>query len=651
MLLHVPRAYEDKTKIVTVTEANPLTNNLFELEITGARPVYFGRKHLAITARDATGVVHIRMYYITKDLMQKCMPGVRVRCYGKLTNYGNKHQIFHPELTFLKSDTPDLATSLTPLYPLTSGVSQTQLRRWIDKELQALENNPIEDLLPPELLSYFNLDSLENTLRSIHHPSQDSTQDSKHYFRIKVEELFAWSIGLQYLQVDRMLCKAPAIPHHANLLSDWIARLPFTLTEAQQKAIAEIASDTARPTPMMRILQGDVGCGKTAVATACMILCAKAKLQAVLLAPTEILAEQHALTLFEQCHALGISIVHLSGSLPPKVRSERLSQIQSGNADIIVGTHAVFSEAVRYHSLGLIIIDEQQRFGVEQRARLQEKQEAQELVPHQLIMSATPIPRTLALVVFGDLPITLVDQHPKGRMPITTVAVSQDRRGEVIERVRKKIQEGAQVYWVCPLIDATSEMEGAAVEEIEAELSKALTGITIGIIHGRVTENERVATMQKFRNNTISLLVATTIIEVGVDVPNACIMVIENSERLGLSQLHQLRGRIGRGSAQSYCILLYQKPLNEIASHRIETMRNETNGFTIALKDLELRGTGELLGVKQSGFHEFRVAKFPQDLELFKTLKPFAQKMIKENSEKALTLYRRWNDDTMVVQG
>ena len=659
LLFHFPREYQDRTKVQTVASVEHQQQCQLELEVTSARPVFFGRKHLALSARDSTGAVNIRLYFFTKDLIQKLQPGAMIRCYGKLAVYGNKKNLFHPQYQIVTPATPRLPTTLTPVYPLTAGISQKQISRWITAQLKETTPASMPELLPPALRTLLNagvpsLTALE-ALRLIHQPDAsktdaDSVRASKAYMRLTVEELLAWCVGLMLNQSERQSMTAPRLRDDRSLVAQWKEKLPFSLTSDQDLAIAEITADLAMSKPMMRVLQGDVGCGKTAVATAAMLTAVASDMQAVLLAPTEILAEQHALTLHHQLTPLGVRVEHLSGSLSKKLRNQRLALIENGDVSVIVGTHAVFSETVRYHSLGLVVIDEQQRFGVSQRSRLGEKIK-ETISPHQLIMSATPIPRTLALVVFGDLPISIINQYPKGRKPITTAVLSQERREQVIERVKKKLATKQQVYWVCPLIETSPELEAEAVSAIASTLTKQLPDATVDLVHGKLADDIRTTTMSRFRSGLIDILVATTVIEVGVDVPNATIMVIENAERLGLSQLHQLRGRIGRGSTESFCILLHQNPLTDIAQMRLETMRCETNGFTIAKKDLELRGAGELLGTRQSGFSSFRLARLPQDIPLFNTVKPFAKELLADNPQQATALYQRWNSHDPIVQG
>ena len=595
-------------------------------------------------------------------MVKKLKTPAKIRCFGKIVKKGSITYMFHPTIEFITNKNTLLNKTLTPIYPLTAGISQNQISNWIREQLTALDKSPLPELLNDEAIALFRLESLEQSLKHIHSPRPQDVYESqvtgnlvlkpnnKSLQRFIAEELIAWGIGFLINKSEQAKSTAIPLRYDSELDTQWRSLLPFELTLDQVKSIKEIMQDVAQDKPMMRVLQGDVGCGKTLVAIGTMIQFAKQNIQSVLLAPTEILAEQHAITLINQLTPLGLTVVHLSGSLTSKQRSERLSLIASGTATVIVGTHAVFAESVEYQRLGYVVIDEQQRFGVEQRKKLQDKQKGSQHYPHQLIMSATPIPRTLALIVFSDLPISTMTQYPSDRRKITTATIDNQRRDEVVARVKKQLSEGRQAYWVCPLIDSNDDLAAEAVLDLAQLLEPKLGGISIAAVHGRMPDQQRQEIMREFRANKIQLLIATTVIEVGVDVPNASIMVIENSERLGLSQLHQLRGRVGRGAIESYCLLLYQNPLTDIAMQRLETMKTQNDGFIIANKDLELRGSGELFGTKQSGMADFKVVRFPRDIPTFEKVKNIAKKLHENDPEKARELYDRWNSAIPINQ-
>lgn len=650
------------TKIITIKDANPEEKIHIEVKVDSVKTVYFGRKHVQIFAHDSSAKIHIRLYSFYPDLLSKLKALPTLRCYGKILKTAKTIYMYHPQYKFVEGGSDALDETLTPIYPLTAGITQKRIQKWIEAELLEIDKNQLPELLSQDVIKKFSLIDLGEAFALAHNPSTHSVYLSEisgnlqlkpnclAMQRLIIEELSAWSIGFLMNKKELSGAVSKKIDFDAEIDSKWKKGLAYELTEAQEKAISEIMTDMAKDKPMMRILQGDVGCGKTAVAIGTIIQAAQHSVQSVFLAPTEILAEQHAFNLMEQLTPLGITVTHLSGSLTPKQRSARLTMITNGDAQVIVGTHAVFADSVSYHRLGYVVIDEQQRFGVEQRRRLQDKQESGGIFPHQLIMSATPIPRTLALILFGSMPISTINQYPKRNRSIATAALANERRGEVLDRIGRQLEEGRQVYWVCPLIDNNSDIDAEAIIDLAQTLKKQFPQHTIGVVHGRVKEKERQHIMSDFRKGATQLLLATTVIEVGVDVPNASIMVIENSERLGLSQLHQLRGRIGRGSVDSYCILLYQAPLTEIAQQRLITMKTTTDGFIIADKDLELRGSGELFGTKQSGFADFRVVNLGRDLALFKQIKPYVQYMFEQNPQQAKLLYERWNSTDPINQ-
>ena len=564
--------------------------------------------------------------------------------------------MYHPEYQLLnQAQPPALAETLTPIYPATEGVTQQRIRDLCGQALKLLEQHSIEDWLPAELANSHSNYSLVDALHLLHNPPPGTAinllAEGEHpaQQRLASEELIAHHLSLLRLRQKIQHQAAPALLPDQAAADRFLAQLPFTLTGAQQRVASDISADISQPIPMLRLIQGDVGSGKTVVAALGAVQAVANGMQAALMAPTEILAEQHRVNFEAWLAPLGIRIAWLTGKLKGKAREVQLAAIADGSAQIVIGTHALFQEAVEFHNLGLTIIDEQHRFGVHQRLALRKKGavidaelDEEGSTPHQLIMTATPIPRTLAMSAYADLDCSVIDELPPGRKPIETVVLNELRRNDVIERVRASCQDGRQAYWVCTLIEESDVLEAQAAEATAQELQLLLSELSVGLIHGRLKPKEKVQIMQAFKAGEINLLVATTVIEVGVDVPNASLMIIENSERLGLSQLHQLRGRVGRGSQSSHCVLLYSAPLSGNGAARLKIMRETNDGFKIAEKDLEIRGPGEVLGTRQTGDMQFRIADLQRDAHLLPEVKRMAIKLLQEYAGNVDPLIGRW---------
>jgi len=561
-------------------------------------------------------------------------------------------EMIHPEYRVLRED-QDAAINetLTAIYPATEGVQQGRLRSLTDQALQWMRDSPPQELLPDAVRKSLALPALAEAINYLHRPPPDADVErmleGRHpcQKRLAFEELLAHYVSLRSL---RELARAEsALPLRAGdeEIERFTAGLPFDLTGAQQRVVAEILDDMAEPHPMMRLIQGDVGSGKTVVA---MIACLKAigsNMQAAIMAPTELLAEQHWHNFSEWLKPLNIELAWLSGSQRTKARRDSLAAIADGSGQLAVGTHALFQEGVTFNNLALIVIDEQHRFGVHQRVALRENGISEKVYPHQLVMTATPIPRTLAMVAYADLDTSIIDELPPGRQPVQTVALPNTRRDEVVERVRKACESGQQAYWVCPLIEESEVLDFEAAQVSYDMLTKALPNIRVGLVHGRMRSVEKERGMGAFKDGTIQLLVATTVIEVGVDVPNATLMIIENAERIGLSTLHQLRGRVGRGSEQSHCVLLYKPPLGQVARSRLAVLRDTNDGFVVAQRDLELRGPGELLGTRQTGLPDYRIANLVRDAELMPDVQRTAETMRRSAPDSVAAIVRRWLGD------
>lgn len=648
LLFHLPLRYEDQTRLYTITDLLPGIYATVSGEVLRT-DVVFGRKRMmTCQISDGTGILTLRFFNFSAAMKNALATGKQVTAYGEIRRGKNGPEIFHPEYKVRQSDTSvELQETLTPIYPTTEGVRQATLRKLLDQALELLDTCAINELLPPELTR--SMMSLPQALKTLHRPPADTQltelESGQHpaLKRIVLEELLAHHLSMLAVRAGAQRYHALPLSPQEVLKNQFLAQLPFSPTHAQQRVVAEIEQDLAKPVPMMRLIQGDVGSGKTLVAALAALRAIAHGKQVALMAPTELLAEQHANTFRQWLEPLGISVGWVAGKQKGKARQAQEEAIAAGDVAMVIGTHAIFQEHIRFHSLALVIIDEQHRFGVHQRLALWEKGEQQGFHPHQLIMTATPIPRTLAMTAYADLDTSVIDELPPGRTPVTTVAIPDSRRHEIIERVRSACQdEKRQAYWVCTLIDESDLLEAQAAQVTFDELSATLPDLRVGMVHGRMKPAEKQAVMAQFKASELDLLVATTVIEVGVDVPNASLMIIENPERLGLAQLHQLRGRVGRGSAVSHCVLLYKTPLTQTAKLRLQVLRDSNDGFVIAQKDLEIRGPGELLGTRQTGNAEFKVADLLRDQGMLPEVQRVARHLHQNYPEQAKALIERW---------
>jgi ATP-dependent DNA helicase RecG len=673
LVLHLPLRYDDETHLYPIKDAPVGRDVLIEATVVECDIKYRPRRQLVCQLEDGSGVVTLRFFSFYGSQVKHFAPGVRVRAFGEIRQGFFGAEMVHPRYRIVQPGLP-VAEALTPVYPTTAGMGQDTLRKLIER---ALASEKLEDTLPDELLRPHRFPKFRDAVYFLHNPSpevlQQDLQARTHpaWRRMKFDELLAQQLSMRVHQQRRRGVGAPALRPKGTLVSRLLKALPFRLTDAQQRAVAQIRDDLSKPHPMQRLLQGDVGSGKTVVAALAALQCVENNLQVALMAPTEILAEQHYRKFSGWLAALGIEVAWLSSSTKKSVKKQILTKIAAGEIPVLVGTHALFEDDVVFHNLGLAIIDEQHRFGVRQRLALRLKgtqandgRPEAHAQPHQLMMSATPIPRTLAMSYYADLDVSVIDELPPGRTPVTTKLVSDTRRDEVIARVREACAAGSQAYWVCPLVE---EMESeaspdekspkekrkpgraglealqlkAALETYES-LSAAFPELRVGLAHGRLKSDEKSAVMGAFQRGEVQLLVATTVIEVGVDVPNASLMVIENAERMGLSQLHQLRGRVGRGAAQSACILLYRMPLSPMARERLKIIFENTDGFEVARHDLRMRGPGELLGARQSGVPMLRFADLSADVDLLDAAREAAATLLAENPQAARAHLNRW---------
>ncbi len=652
LLFHLPSRYQDRTRLTPIAQLTPGGEALVEGTVTAAEIGFGRRRSLKVWLADGeTRGLLLRFFHFSTAQRDALKPGVRLRCYGEVRQGPQSLEMIHPEYQARGAEAPPaVADALTPIYPTTEGLQQTSWRSLTDQALEWLGRGAsiLPDLLPEEIPRGLGLPDLAGALRYLHRPPPDAALDDllgrghPAFLRLAFEELTAHQLSLRRLRERQRSVAAPVLAGDGSLRGRLIACLPFALTAAQERVLGEIAADLEAPRPMLRLLQGDVGSGKTVVAALAALQAVEADHQVALMAPTELLGEQHLRNLSSWLRPLGIEPLWLAGRHKGRERARLVEQMAGGEARVIVGTHALFQEDVAFGNLGLVVIDEQHRFGVHQRMRLREKGARDGLAPHQLIMTATPIPRSLAMTVYADLDLSVIDELPPGRTPIATVAVPDSRRDEVIERVRRACAEGRQAYWVCTLIEESEALECQAAEETARQLSENLPGLRVGLVHGRIKGPDREAVMRAFAAGDLDLLVATTVIEVGVDVANASLMIIENPERLGLAQLHQLRGRVGRGAQASYCVLLYRAPLSDQARERLDILRRETSGFIIAQKDLEMRGPGEVLGTRQTGDLDFRVADPARDQSLLSAAQQAADRMLSTHRDRVEPLIRRW---------
>ncbi|MCG6542875.1 ATP-dependent DNA helicase RecG [Pseudomonas sp. KSR10] len=648
LLFHLPLRYQDRTRIVPIGALRPGQDAVVEGTVTGADVVMGRRRSLLVRLHDGSGSLSLRFYHFSQAQKEGLKRGTQLRCYGEARPGASGLEIYHPEYRALSdSEAVAVEQTLTPIYPTTEGLTQQRLRQLTQQALARLGPHSLPDWLPDELARDYRLAPLDEAIRYLHRPPPDADleelAEGRHWaqHRLAFEELLTHQLSMQRLRESSRAQHAPPLPVALELPKRYLRNLGFQPTGAQQRVGAEIAYDLAQDEPMLRLVQGDVGAGKTVVAALAALQALEAGYQVALMAPTEILAEQHFITFCKWLEPLGIEVAWLAGKLKGKARTAALDRIATG-CPMVVGTHALFQDEVQFKRLALVIIDEQHRFGVQQRLALRRKGVDGRLCPHQLIMTATPIPRTLAMSAYADLDTSILDELPPGRTPVNTVLVADSRRLEVIERVRSACNEGRQAYWVCTLIEESEELTCQAAETTFEDLSAALGGLNVGLIHGRMKPAEKAAVMAEFKEGRLQLLVATTVIEVGVDVPNASLMIIENPERLGLAQLHQLRGRVGRGSAASHCVLLYPPPLSQIGRERLGIMRETCDGFIIAEKDLELRGPGEMLGTRQTGLLQFKVADLMRDADLLPAVRDAAQALLAHWPQHVSPLLERW---------
>jgi ATP-dependent DNA helicase RecG len=652
LLFHLPLRYLDRTRVTPIGALQPNVNAVIEGEIRAVDVVYGRRRSLVCRLQDGSGTTTLRFYHFSGAQKQRLTPGTRLRCFGESRRGASGLEFYHPEYEFLDgAEAVALDDRLTPVYPATEGLTQQRIRALASQALTFLDRHPLTELLPEDLRRELDQVPLADALRYLHAPPRRADvarlMDGTHPYqqRLAFEELLAHHLSLLVLRQQTQAEGAPSLAPDPALHKQFLSQLPFQLTGAQQRVSREIAEDLVKPIPMLRLVQGDVGSGKTLVAALAALTAVASGYQAAIMAPTEILAEQHRNNFGAWLEPLGIELGWLTGRLTAARRREQLARLASGEARVVVGTHALFQEEVEFANLGLVIIDEQHRFGVHQRLELRQKGSRTGLRPHQLIMTATPIPRTLAMSAYADLDTSVIDELPPGRTPVTTVVISEQRRPEVIERVSRACEQGRQAYWVCTLIEESETLAAQAAEATAENLAAALPHLRVGLVHGRLKAKEKEAVMAAFKAAELDLLVATTVIEVGVDVPNASLMIIENPERLGLAQLHQLRGRVGRGSEASHCVLLYGSPLSRQSRERLAVMRDSSDGFVIAERDLELRGPGEVLGTRQTGEMQFRIADLQRDADLLPRVQAGAQQLLGRHPALCNAIMERWLGD------
>ena len=648
LLFHLPYRYEDRTRIVPIGNLRVGDVAVVEGEVMKADLVMGRRRSLQVTLKDDSGFLALRFFHFNASQKNQLAEGARVRCFGEVRPGRAGFEFYHPEYQVNPPPMPpaDQAT-LTPVYPLTEGIQQPRVRSLCKQALGFLARFPIKDWLTPELLADYQLPGINEAVRMVHSPPAGAPVhllvEGRHpaQQRLVMEELLAHQLSL--LQVREQIQAREALPllPTGDLAERFLEQLPFNLTGAQRHVMADIRQDLSQPLPMLRLVQGDVGSGKTVVAALAALQALGAGAQVALMAPTEILAEQHFQNFRNWLEPLGIELAWISGKVKGKARQAALEAVAEGRAQMVIGTHALFQDEVAFHRLALVIVDEQHRFGVHQRLALREKGVGGTLAPHQLIMTATPIPRTLAMSAYADLDTSVIDELPPGRKPIETIAVPDTRRDDIIDRVRKACGEGRQAYWVCTLIEESEALQCQAAEVTAQELAERLPELKTGLVHGRLKAAEKAELMDAFKNGELDLLVATTVIEVGVDVPNASLIIIENPERLGLAQLHQLRGRVGRGEQASFCVLLYHPPLSNNGKARLQALRDSQDGFFIAEKDLEIRGPGEVLGTRQTGMMQFRLADFERDKGWIEPVREMAPEVMGQ-PDAVKALIRRW---------
>ena len=653
VLFHFPLRYQDKTQITPIGALQAGQEALVKGEVLHSEVAFRGRRTLLCRLNDGTGQLTLRFFYFNKSQQQSFTPGSIVQCFGQARTGYSGLEFVHPEYRILQEDEDLLKQqSITAIYPTIEGISQGILSKISDQVLSLLKSQPIDDVIPANLIADLGFDSLSDSLYQIHRPEPNNElfndiqrlKDKNHpaQQRLAFEELLAHQLAMRLKQHERQFKQAPKLQTKTDLQQRCIAQLPFDLTNAQQKVVTQINQDLQKNHPALRLIQGDVGSGKTIVALLAALPIIENHYQVAVMAPTELLARQHYEKFAEWLTPLEIPVAYLSGSTKDKDRKKILAALEGNRIPIIVGTHALFQDDIKFHALAMLVVDEQHRFGVDQRLALRNKGVDETTSPHQITLTATPIPRTLAMTMYADMDYSIIDELPPGRSPIKTVVIAQDKRTDIIDRVRHACSEGRQVYWVCPLITESEVLQCEAAEDTYALLSEQLAGISVGLVHGRMKAKDKEKIMQAFKANDVQVLVATTVIEVGVDVPNASLMMIENAERLGLAQLHQLRGRVGRGETKSSCVLMYKSPLSQKAKKRLDIMRNTQDGFKIAEEDLKMRGAGELFGTRQTGDNGFRVADIFRDMKLLPKVEELADFMHEQQPYESKRLIHRW---------
>ena len=651
ILFHLPIRYQDRSKVQPIGSIKKDHFVVIEGEIRVSDIIFNKRRNLLCKIQDQTGTITLRFFNFNKTQKNSFRPGIYIRCFGKTSISRGGLEMIHPEYEFINKDSLYKDSEyLTAIYSTTEGLSQKRWRKFISSAFELIKQDEIPELLTKEHLSKIKNNvttDIYKTLKLLHYPPVNTDClkiiEGNHPYqrRLAFEELISHRLSFRILKNKLIQSSVNDLYYCENLEKEFIKNLPFSLTKSQYKVLQELKSDLNKKTPMLRLLQGDVGSGKTVIGALLAIQCIKNKKQVALMAPTEILAEQHLNTFLLFFEKYNVSACLLTSKVNKRDKKTILNNLSSGKIDIVIGTHAIIQDSVKFSDLGLVIIDEQHRFGVEQRRILKNKTKNKKSV-HQLIMTATPIPRTLAMTFYADLDYSIIDELPPGRKEINTIIVSNDRRKEVIDRIKNACNEGKQVYWICTLVEESETLQCQAAESTAEILSKNLTDINVGLVHGRLKSDEKTQIMSLFKSGDIQLLVATTVVEVGVDVPNASLIVIENPERLGLSQLHQLRGRVGRGEIQSHCVLMYQKPISKNAKERLTAMRETNDGFLLAEKDLALRGAGEMLGTKQSGEKQFRIANLERDMDMIDGVVHVSEIILNEDLNKANELISRW---------
>jgi ATP-dependent DNA helicase RecG len=651
LIFHLPNRYEDRTSIHPIATLYAGMTALVCGTVEFIDVLTRGRKSLVCRISDGTGFINLKFFHFSASQHAALKIGTRVSCFAEVRYGFSGLEMIHPEYSVVSNpDARITETCLTPVYPLTEGLNQNTLRKAIKQALTlcSKETHTLTDWVPESILNQYQYPSLVEAIQTLHAPDESISMEvlQNGQFpslkRLAFEELLSHHLSLRLVKTAVKAFAAPEFINDKITNNHFIRSLPFKLTGAQQRVIAEIEADLAKKQPMMRLIQGDVGSGKTIVAAYAALLALTAGFQVAIMSPTELLAEQHFRNFTQWFGSFETQIVYLTGQLKGKPRKEALQALADGSAEIIIGTHALFQDSVQFHRLGLIIIDEQHRFGVHQRLALRAKGQQENVRPHQLVMTATPIPRTLAMLQYSDLDISIIDELPPGRKPVVTTVIPADRRADVIGRINSWAEQNKQAYWVCTLIEESEVLQCEAAEKTTERLTLALPQVRIALLHGRMKSSDKEIVMKRFKNHEIDLLVATTVIEVGVDVPNAGLMIIENPERLGLSQLHQLRGRVGRGNHDSYCVLMYQAPLSDTARQRLGILRDSHDGFVIAEKDLELRGPGELMGTRQTGQMQFKIADLSRDSDLLDNIQQTADILFNQSPEAIAPLIKRW---------